>query len=190
VSLIALCFGIAALAHTVGWHINAAAVSAAGSFAAALVALAIATWGWVERKQERDRADRAQAALVIAEPAQVEHPTRQGVHVQNLGALPVLNVRVVKLVISEHPDVDLGCSEILAYLQAYRDDKRVRWLECKPPNGAEAPSVPQATRVTGTLWFEDAKGTRWESSFESPALSKVRELGEIGSPTGIYLRRR
>lgn len=129
-SFIAPCLAIAALMHTAGWHINADVVSPAGSFAAALVALAIATWGWVERKQERDRADKAQAALVIAEPAQVGGPAALGAFVQNFGALPVLNVSLVKLDIAGQPDVDPGRSGTVAFLQANRGDKRgIGWSE-------------------------------------------------------------
>ena len=189
-SVIALCLGIAALVHTAGWHVTANAMSAAGAFVAALVALTIAVWGWYERKQERNREDRAQAALVIAEPAQVETPIAQGVFVKNLGALPVLNVSLVKVDIAGQPDVDPGCSGTLAFLQAYRDDKRARWLECNPPNNAGAPSVDQATRMTGTIWFEDAKGNQWESTFESRARSSQREVGRVESPRRISPPRR
>ena len=84
-SVIAMCLAIAALIHTAGWHINAGAEAATGSLTAALVALAIATWGWVERKQEWDRADRAQAALVIADAAQVEHEPAMGAFIQCRG---------------------------------------------------------------------------------------------------------
>jgi hypothetical protein len=189
-SLAALGLGIAALMHTAGWHINANAVSAAGSFTAALVALAIATWGWVERKQERDRADKAQAAMVIVEPVQVGGPVALGAFVQNFGALPVLNVSLAKLDIAGQPDVDPGRSGTVAFIQAYRDDKRGCWLECKPPNDAAAPAVDQTTRLTATVWFEDAKGNRWESIFESLAANRSRQLIEIGSPRRISLRRR
>lgn len=92
-------------------------MSAAGSFAAAVVALAIAGWGWLERKQERDRADKAQAALVIADAAQVEHPAALGAVVQNFGAFPVLNVSLAKLDIEGMPEVDLGQSGMVAFIK-------------------------------------------------------------------------
>jgi hypothetical protein len=192
-SAIAVCLAIAALLHTADWHVNAAGGAA---IFAGLVAVAIALWGWLERKQERQRADRAQAALVIAEPAQAEHPYALGVLVQNFGALPVLNVSLVNLVIEGHPDADPGGSGPIAFLQPYRLDKRSIWLECTAPNNAAAAllfdqAIDQATKLTATLWFEDAMGNHWESVFESVAASRLRGgLSEVGSPRRVRIRRR
>jgi hypothetical protein len=189
-SVIALCLGIAALVHTAGWHVNANAMSAAGAFVAALVALTIAVWGWHERKQERNREDTAQAALVIAEPAQVEHQAALGAFIQNFGTLPVLNVKLAKLDIAGQPETDPGSSETRAFLQPYRHGQGSCWFECRHLNDAGALPLDQATRITATIWFEDAKGNQWESTFESRARSSQREVGRVESPRRISPPRR
>jgi hypothetical protein len=144
----------------------------------------------LERKQERDRADEAQAALVIADAAQVEHPAALGAVVQNFGALPVLKFSLAKLDIEGMPEVDAGRSGTVAFIKPYSDDKNARWLECNPPNNSAAPSLDQSRKLTATVWFEDAKGNRWQCVFESRALSRHRELSAVGSPRRISLRRR
>jgi hypothetical protein len=72
-----------------------------------------------------------------------------------------------------------------AFLRTYRDDTRARWLELEALGGAETPPVDEGTRMIATLWFEDAKGSQWESVFESPAWFSHREMHVIGSPRRI-----
>src|SRR5277367_3825400 len=78
-------------------------------------------------------------------------PGRTGVFVINLGALPVLNLRLMKLDIEGLPDVNNpGSSETRAFLQAYRDDKRSYWLEWY--TFEDVPGFFPPTLLTATVW--------------------------------------
>ena len=96
----------------------------------------------------------------------------------------MLNVSLAKLDIEGTPDVDLGRSGTRAFIPAYRDDKCAVWLECQPLNVAAALPLDQSTRLTATVWFEDAnlRITR--------APTRFREGGSVESPRRISLRRR
>lgn len=63
------------------------------------------------RVRERDAADEAQAALVIAQPFRVQAEDAikpgLGVVVQNYGSLSILGVTVVRLQVEGHPHLDL-----------------------------------------------------------------------------------
>ncbi|TLH73675.1 hypothetical protein [Mycolicibacterium phocaicum] len=196
VSVLALGLAVASLLHTANWHVNANAVSAAGSFLAAAVALWIATSDRRLRKKDRDDADFTQAKLVIVWTVRrTEQPPWLQVMVRNKGSRPILDVTFVRLSVEDHdfllpapadnplPVVDPnGDGNFIFYASDDLDDAFRRALLGVPyPPGMsvaganqlkDKPTIVESTKFTATVQFTDANGNRWEKTASNPPMEQ------------------
>jgi len=51
------------------------------------------------------------------------------------------------------------------------------------------PTITDKTLLTATVWFEDAKGNRWETIFRAPAVERPKTDHSINSTFHVSLRR-
>jgi hypothetical protein len=189
VSLIAVALGIAALVHTADWHVNATALSAVGSFSAAVVALGIATSDRRERKRERDAADKVEAKLVVVWGERIDGPSQLQVVVRNNGTRAIVDVTFVSLVVEDR-DLDLrptSESELPVVTPSGDDGKFIFNPEAHDPahpfrramRGAPWPqsgpaTILNSTKMTATVRWTDASGKTWVRSGAAPPL-KLRK---------------
>lgn len=55
---------------------------------------------------------------------------------------------------------------------------------------SRAPTITNKTLLTATVWFQDAKGNRWETFFSAPAVVRLEGNNQIDSSTHhVFLRR-
>jgi hypothetical protein len=177
----------------VDWGFLVNLLTAVGTVGAAVAAVGIATVDRWDRKRERDDADEAQAALVIAQPYRVPTVRSEGafqiisrypelgVLVKNYGTLSVLRV-TVKLAVDGHPNLDLHPSADSA-----ADHPVVAPVPDNPfgqkfifraasDEQLEDPTITDKTLLTATVRFQDARGNRWETIFKARAVLETPRI--------------
>ncbi|OCB39598.1 hypothetical protein A5676_13010 [Mycobacterium malmoense] len=189
--IVALLVGLPALLTAQGVNINFAliisALSAAGSFTAAAIAVWIATTDRRQRKRERDAANEAQAKLVILDITYSMgrvgwDAPEYSVGCVNHGSTPILDVKLESAHMRAFPQAvpTLSKSEwaVLRPTSQYSASFATRWVD---ENGQPFPMDKKlhhvnAVDIEAAVTFFDVHGNQWRRS-NTGTLTLLRKGG-------------